>query len=136
MATPQFYDPLPGTVVMVHIVYGLHAFTLVTSLMASAFFPFGLSLGAASVVGVIINYVLRGDARNTWLESHFDLQICLFWKTLAYIVLLCLISIPLLFFGPLGWGVLWVGGVVIVVWFGWRLFSGWRALFAREPVSY
>ena len=31
--------------------------------------------GWPSIIAVIINYVKRGDARGTWLESHFTWQI-------------------------------------------------------------
>lgn len=134
MSTPHRYDPLPGTVGMTHVVYGLHAFTLVTSLPASVFFPFGLTIGAASVVGIIINYVLSDDVRGTWLETHFELQKRIFWRALGGILLLYFLSVPLLIFGPLGLAMLWGGGIVLVVWFGWKIFSGWRALFAHELV--
>ena len=45
MSTRNFYDPMPGTVTMTHVVYGLHAITIIPSLIASAFFPWGISVG-------------------------------------------------------------------------------------------
>ena len=44
--------------------------------------------GWPSIIAVIINYVKRGDARGTWLESHFQWQIRTFWyAVLASIVI-------------------------------------------------
>lgn len=130
------YDPMPGTVTMTHVVYGLHAITVIPSLIASAFFPWGLSVGTASIVGVIINYVLRGDVRGTWLESHFDLQIMLFWRAVLFIAGVFLLSFPLLILGPIGVGLLWVAGLAFLIWFSWRLISGWRALAGGETAPH
>ena len=44
--------------------------------------------GWPSIIAVILNYIKRGEARGTWLESHFRWQIRTFW----FAVLWCLIG--------------------------------------------
>jgi len=53
---------------------------------------------------VILNYVKRGEARGTWLESHFRWQIRTFWFGLLWVVLCGLVV------------VLTLGLGIIVVW--------------------
>jgi len=59
--------------------------------------------GLSVIVGVVIAYIERDDARGTVYESHFDNLISVFWVSLA---------VWLLFFGVLLWGVL---GIVFSV---------------------
>jgi len=74
---------------------------------ASALHAVGLALGAfgaatvlgsflfgwPSIIAVILNYVYRGDARGTWLETHFTWQIRTFWYALGWSLLVALVSI-------------------------------------------
>ncbi len=55
-----------------------------------AFFAAGIT----PLIGVIIAYVKRGDARGTIWESHFDNLITVFWVGLV----LCLILMPVWIF--------------------------------------
>lgn len=50
--------------------------------------------GITPLIGVIIAYVKRGDARGTIWESHFDNLITVFWVSLV----LCLLMIPIWIF--------------------------------------
>jgi uncharacterized membrane protein len=50
--------------------------------------------GVTPLIGVIIAYVKRGDARGTIWESHFDNLITVFWVSLV----LCLLMIPVWIF--------------------------------------
>lgn len=36
------------------------------------------------IAGVVLAYLKRGDARGTWVESHFDWQIQTFWNSLWF----------------------------------------------------
>ena len=58
------------------VVYGLQAL--------SFFF------GGPALIGLIINYVKRDDARGTLYESHFNWQIRTFWWGLAWFALGCI----------------------------------------------
>jgi uncharacterized membrane protein len=57
------------------------------------YFAFFVS-GVTPLIGVIVAYVKRGDARGTIWESHFDNLITVFWVAL----ILCLILVPLWIF--------------------------------------
>ncbi|HEY2929544.1 DUF4870 family protein [Piscinibacter sp.] len=81
--------------------------------------------GVTAIIGIVINYVKREDARGTLYESHFDWQIRSFW-----------------------WGLLWsVVGVILIfvlvgffvlfatwVWMIYRVVKGWLKLNEGKPV--
>ena len=66
-----------------HLVYGLHALGLALGAFGAASVLGSFLFGWPSIIAVIINYVKRGEARGTWLESHFDWQIRTFWFALG-----------------------------------------------------
>jgi uncharacterized membrane protein len=82
---------------------------------------------------VIINYVKRGEARGTWLESHFSWQIRTFWYALAWSILVALVSIPLtlIVVGIATWA---AGLFVLGVWAIYRVARGWLALNDHRPM--
>jgi len=81
--------------------------------------------GVTAIIGIVINYVKREDARGTVYESHFEWQIRSFW-----------------------WGLLWsVVGVILIfvlvgffilfatwVWMIYRVVKGWLKLNEGKPV--
>ena len=56
-------------------IYALHAFSLLTGILGAATVVGAFLTGWPSIIGVILNYVKRNEARGTWLESHFRWQI-------------------------------------------------------------
>src|SRR5512133_172394 len=78
-----------------HIVYALHALGLALGALGAATVIGSFLFGWPSIIAVIVNYIYRGDARGTWLESHFDWQIRTFWYALAWALLVAAISLPL-----------------------------------------
>ena len=81
--------------------------------------------GLPAIVGVIINYIKREDARGTVYESHFDWQIRTFWWGLLWAVLGVLLAVVL------------VGFVVMFVawiWMIYRVIKGWLKLIEGKPV--
>jgi uncharacterized membrane protein len=73
------------------------------------------SLHLATIVGLVLAYIQRGDARGTLWESHFSNIIEVFWISL----LVGIIAIPLCLVG--------VGFVVLgllVVWYLYRTIKG------------
>ena len=57
------------------VVYALHAFSLLTGIIGTATVVGAFLTGWPSVIAVILNYIKRSEARDTWLESHFRWQI-------------------------------------------------------------
>src|SRR6476619_4889695 len=68
-----------------HLMYGLHAFSLLTGILGAATVIGAFLTGWPSIIAVILNYVKRGESRSTWLESHFRWQIRTFWFGLLWV---------------------------------------------------
>ena len=100
---------------------GLKNIAMVVYLLQALSFLWGIT----AIVGVIVNYVKRDDARGTVYESHFDWQIRTFW-----------------------WGLLWgVAGAILIfvvvgffilgaawIWAIYRVVKGWLKLTESKPV--
>jgi uncharacterized membrane protein len=112
-------------------IYALHALSLLTGILGVATVIGAFLTGWPSLIAVILNYVKRGDARGTWLESHFRWQIRTFWFGLLW-VSLCVIFIIV----TLGLGLLvaWIPLVGVGLWFIYRIVRGWLALAGRRPM--
>jgi len=82
--------------------------------------------GVTAIVGVIVNYVKRDDARGTLYESHFDWQIRTFWWGLLWGVVGVLLIIAL----GLGFVVMFVAWI----WAIYRVVKGWLKLSEGKPV--
>jgi len=76
-------EPDQSLVTLTHITYLLHAVGLAIGAFGASTVVGTFLFGWPSIIAVIINYVKRGDARGTWLESHFTWQINTFWAALA-----------------------------------------------------
>lgn len=106
--------------------------------------------GLLWIVPIIMNYVSRRQANNTWLATHFDWQIKTFW----YSIIIGAIGIIIVFFGlgGLGLGVfsessnmtigstamVIVGGLISLfafIWHIYRIVKGWIALSDKRPVQ-
>ncbi len=117
-------DPhLEGLRAWTHVIYGLHAWSVLAGILTPALVVTTFLLGWPSIIAVILNYVKRSDAAGTPLESHFRWQIRTFWFAvpwaLAGIVLwVTVLLIPLAI-------VLWLGTGLWVI---YRVVRGWLAL--------
>jgi uncharacterized membrane protein len=103
-----------GLKTIVTVVYALQAFGLL------------LPVVLPWIVGVVIDYVKREDARGTWLESHFRWQIRTFWWSLLWAVIGGVLLLVLI-----GWLVLAVAGV----WVLYRIVKGWLRLAEQREVA-
>ena len=112
-------------------IYALHAFSLLTGILGAATIVGAFLTGWPSIIAVILNYVKRSEARDTWLESHFRWQIRTFWFGLLW-VSLCVLFIVV----TLGVGILiaWVPMAIVGLWFIYRIARGWLALLDRRPM--
>jgi uncharacterized membrane protein len=106
-------------------IYALHALSLLTGILGAATVVGAFLTGWPSIIAVILNYIKRGEARGTWLESHFRWQIRTFWYGLLWIsICLCFIIMT---FG-LGILIAWLPIAIVSVWFIYRVVRGWLAL--------
>ena len=128
-ASPNPAEPLPSALTVANVVYALHAFAIVVGLAGTATVVGSFVGSVPSIVAVILNYVKRGDARGSWLESHYRWQIRTFlfaigWVLLAGILILTLVGIPF------GFAIL--AGVSL--WLVYRIARGWLRLRDRLPM--
>jgi uncharacterized membrane protein len=114
-----------------HLIYALHAFSLLTGVIGAATVVGAFLTGWPSIIAVILNYVKRGEARGTYLESHFDWQIRTFWYGLLWWVLCGLFVIMTLGIGLI---VVWIPILVVGFWFVYRIVRGWLALRDARPM--
>jgi uncharacterized membrane protein len=122
-------DPQDGLRAWTHVIYGLHAFSVLAGVATPAFIVTAFLLGWPSIIAVILNYVKRSDAAGTFLESHFRWQIRTFWFAVLWCVAggglwLTLVGIPFAI-------ALWVG---TGVWVAYRVLRGWLALAKCRPL--
>ncbi len=115
--------PGEGLVAWTHVIYGLHALSVLIGITTAAFIVTAFVFGVPSIVAVILNYVKRSEARGTLLESHFRWQIRTFWFTLLWCIvgglmiatfIGAIVGVPLL--------------VVVGFWVAYRVIRGWLAL--------
>jgi uncharacterized membrane protein len=126
-------EPDPSLVTVTHLTYALHALGLAIGAFGAASVLGSFLFGWPSIVAVIINYVKRGDARGTWLESHFTWQIRTFWFALVWA---CIVGIVGLVLAIVVVGIaIWVVGLFVLgIWAIYRIARGWLALRDRRPV--
>jgi uncharacterized membrane protein len=117
----------------VHIIYALHALGLVLGAFGAASVIGSFLFGWPSIIAVIVSYVKRGEARGTWLESHFRWAISTFWIALVWALLVALVSIPLAII--LVGIATWVAGMFVLgIWAIYRIARGWLRLKDHQPM--
>ena len=122
--------PPPKLVTTAHLVYALHALSLLIGVTTAATIIGAFVFGVPSIIAVIINYLNRDEARGTFLESHFRWQIRTFWFALLWFVIGWMLFVT--FVGiPLAIGVFFADGVWVI----YRIARGWLALRDRKPMS-
>src|SRR6478735_4740581 len=131
--TPTVRDADPSLVTTLHVTYALHALGLAIGAFGAATVVGSFIFGWPSIIAVIINYVKRGDARGTWLDSHFSWQIRTFWYAVLWSCLVFFAGLPLTLV-IIGFGIWAIGFFVLGVWAIYRIAKGWMSLNDRRPV--
>ena len=121
--------PAPSLVTVTHLVYALHALSLLIGITTAASIIGAFVFGVPSIIAVVINYVKRGEARGTYLESHFRWQIRTFWFALLWSIIGGMLFITLVGI-PLAIGVFFAAGI----WAIYRIARGWLALRDQKPM--
>lgn len=120
---------LEGLKAWTHVIYGLHAFSVIVGITTTAFIVTAFLMGWPSIIAVILNYVKRSEAAGTFLESHFRWQIRTFWFAALWCVIglalwVTLLGIPFAI-------ALWVA---TGLWVAYRVIRGWVALAKAKPL--
>ena len=120
----------PSSLVTVTLcVYALHSLSLLIGVTTAATIIGAFVFGVPSIIAVVINYVKRGEARGSYLESHFRWQIRTFWFALLWCMIGGMLFITLVGI-PLALAVFFAAGV----WAIYRITRGWLALRDRKPM--
>lgn len=130
MTLPTTAAPAPqGLITLSHVIYALHALTVVTGLLTPAFIVTAFVTGWPSIIAIILNYVKRREARGTWLESHFRWQIRTFWYAALWVLVSLLLMLS--FIGiPLALSLIAIAGL----WVLYRVVRGWLRLNDRREM--
>ena len=118
-------------ITLTHIIYGLHAFSLITGIIGAATVVGAFLTGWPSIIAVILNYVKRSETRGTWLESHFRWQIRTFWFGLLWVALCLAFVVATL---GIGLVIAWLPLGAVGLWFIYRIVRGWVALNDGRPM--
>ena len=118
-------------ITLTHVIYGLHAFSLLTGIIGAATVVGAFLIGWPSIIAVILNYAKRSEARGTWLESHFRWQIRTFWFGLMWVTLCMLFVVATLGIGLL---IAWLPLGAVGLWFIYRVARGWLRPIDRQPM--
>lgn len=126
--------PDASLVTYTHVIYALHALSVIIGVTGAASIVGAFVFGLPSIVAVIMNYVRRSNTRGTYLDSHFSWQIRTFWYALLWWAIVSIVSLPLVLL--LGLGIItYIAGVLIVgIWLAYRVIRGWIALRDGRPM--
>lgn len=121
--------PTTSLINTAQVVYALHALSLLIGITTAASIVGAFVFGMPSIIAVVVNYLKRGEAEGTFLESHFRWQIRTFWFALLWSVIGAMLFAS--FVGiPLAIGI-WFGTGLWVI---YRVARGWLALRHRKPM--
>lgn len=119
-----------GLVTLTHVIYGLHALSVLIGVTTAATIVGSFVFGLPSILAVILNYIKRGDVRGTWIESHFSWQIRTFWFALLWCVVIAVLMLTIV-----GIPIALIGLLVVGVWVVYRIARGWLVLKERRPLE-
>ena len=126
--------PDASLVTYTHIVYALHATSVLIGLTSAAFIVTAFIFGLPSIVAVVMNYARRSQAQGTYLESHFRWQIRTFWYALFGAAAIWIVSVPLIPLLGLGIVVLFFSLLLLGLWVVYRVAKGWLRLRDQRPM--
>jgi uncharacterized membrane protein len=122
-------EAMPSVLTVAHLVYALHTVAIVGGIVGAVTVVGSFIGSLPSIAAVILNYVKRGDARGTWVASHYRWQIRTFWCAVLWALI--------------GWALVLtiIGAVVgvpiliaLTLWLLYRIGRGWLRLRDRQPM--
>jgi uncharacterized membrane protein len=126
---PGGREPLPSALTVANLVYALHTLAIVVGVAGTATVIGSFVGSVPSIIAVILNYAKRGDARGTWLESHYRWQIRTFWFAILWVVVAGVLFLTVVGI-PIGIGVL----LFVTAWLIYRIARDWLRLRDQRPM--
>ena len=121
--------PAPSLITIAHIVYGLHALSILIGITSPITIVGAFVFGIPSIVAVILNYVNQANSRGSFLESHFRWQIRTFWFAAMWILIGAVLFVTII-----GIPLAWILFVSAGIWVIYRVARGWLTLQDRKPM--
>lgn len=128
-----YREPDASLITITHVTYGLHALGLAIGAFGASTVIGAFLFGWPSIIAVVVNYVKRGDARGTWLESHYTWQIRTFWFAMLWSCLIFVMG-ALLAIVLVGFAIWIIGLFAVGCWAIYRIASGWLRLNDRRAI--
>ena len=129
------HEPQPSIVTVAKVVYILHSLSIVIGIVSGATILGAFLFGWPSIAAVVLNYVMRSEARDTYVDSHFSWQIRTFWYAMLWALIVAglgTLLAPVL----VGFAVWSFGFIVMGIWVGYRIIRGWIRLSAAEAMPF
>ncbi len=121
--------PDDSLVTLAHIIYGLHALSILIGVTSAATIIGAFVFGIPSIVAVVLNYLRQDEVRGTWLESHFRWQIRTFWFGALWFGVALLLVMTVV-----GLLIVWIPLIGAGIWVIYRIVRGWLNLKDRRPM--
>jgi uncharacterized membrane protein len=119
----------PSLVTVTQLIYTLHALSILIGVTTAATIIGAFVFGVPSIIAVVINYLKREEARETFLESHFRWQIRTFWFALLWFVIGAMLLATVIGI-PLALVIFFSDGLWVI----YRIARGWLALRNGKPM--
>ena len=120
-----------GLVAWTHVIYGLHAATVVVGAVTTAFIVTVFVFSLPSLIAVILSYAKRGESQGTFLESHYRWLIRTFWFAALWCAVGAVLALTIIGI-PVAWALLAATGV----WLAYRVIRGWLALKGGKALAF
>lgn len=125
VVTPSAQAPTMAALIA-YVLFGLAALTQIGGSGIAVPAPLLTFIG---IIGVIVAYVKRGDARGTWVESHMTSLIGVFWwstlwAVIGWVLFVTIIGIPI---ALLAWA-------LVAIWVLYRVIKGVVYFKDQRPV--
>mgnify|MGYP000102416643 CR=1 FL=1 len=121
--------PTPSHLKIIYIIYALHIFSALNGLLSPALVITAFLTGWPSIIALLMSYIWRKDASDTYLYSHFNWLINTFWSALVWLAVAWLLIITVI-----GMVVGIPLMLVVGLWVLYRLGKGFFALNDRKPI--
>jgi uncharacterized membrane protein len=120
IAQPVATLPRQGLVTLTHVLYAMHAFSVLMGILSPAFIVTAFLFGWPSIIAVIVNYIKRNEVRGSYLDSHFAWQLRTFWFAVLWGAVFLVFALTVI-----GLVVAWPGAIVLGIWIVYRMIRGW-----------
>ena len=96
------------------------------NLISYILYVVSLFVGITMLAAIVMNYIKRDEARNTWMESHVEWQIKTFWQALIWGVIGTILTVVLVGFVILA---------LVSVWYIYRVIKGLIVFLDNKPIG-